>query len=333
MGGLFPINRGEWKIFRVTGRSIEFFFVDLPSENFGPSMEAILIMALGLLPVLAFLIYIFVKDTKKEPLGQLLKAFLAGALICLPIIIIEQTMQVVLFGGREAEGFFESAIEMFISVAPAEEGLKLLAFWLVVFRNRHFDEHFDGIVYAVYVSLGFAAVENVGYLFNNMDSWLTVGIMRAFLSIPGHYAFGVLMGYFYSMYYWGGRQTKYLLLTFFAPWLAHGLYDALLTPIPYIGYFTMVIMLFLFHRMQRFCMHKLDEQLEKDVRTMMPPLPMDVVAPSLPSVATATPPAPPVAASAPSAQNTEVLPPPPPTAESSSDEGATPPPPPVSPLA
>lgn len=242
----------------------------------------LLIIAAGLLPVLFFLIFIFVKDTKKEPFWQLTKAFLAGVLICVPCIIMEQGISSVLFGERGAEGFFENAIEVFLSIAFTEEGLKLLALWLVLRNNKYFDEHFDGIVYAVYVSLGFAAVENVFYLFDNMDSWVSVGFMRAFLSIPGHYAFGVLMGYYYSKYHFGGRKFTHLLLIFFAPYLAHALYDALLEPMPVIGYFSIVIMLFLFYRMQRFCQKKLLEQQDKDWRAMMPPPP------------SATPPPPPV---------------------------------------
>lgn len=227
----------------------------------------------GLLPVLFFLVYIFVKDKKKEPISQLLKAFVFGMATCIPAIFIELFLSDLLFGEGGAQGYFENSTEVFASIALTEEALKLLALWLVVRKNPYFDEHFDGIVYAVYVSLGFAAIENVFYLFDNMDSWISVGVMRALMSIPGHYAFGVLMGYFYSLYHFCGRRTNHKLLIFLAPYIAHGIYDSLLEPMPIIGCWGLVILLFIFYRMQRFCQKKLTEQLEKDMVAETPPPP------------------------------------------------------------
>ena len=87
----------------------------------------------------------------------------------------------------EALGFFtddvytvaDSVRCAFWGAAIPEEAAKLLMLWLVLRRNRHFDENMDGIVYAVCVSLGFAAVENVEYLFANSESFLSVGFSRA----------------------------------------------------------------------------------------------------------------------------------------------------------
>lgn len=230
-------------------------------------MEIPVMIWAGVLPVVVFLVYIVWKDRKKEPVSQLLKAFLLGMATCIPAIFIEQGISAVLFGDSEpdSEDFFGNAVDAFFVASLTEELLKLLALWLVLRRNRYYDEHYDGIVYAVFVGLGFAMVENVGYLVGNAsEGWVLVAFMRAFLSIPGHYAFAVLMGYFYSLYHFGGHKLHHRLLIFVAPFVAHGLYDTLVNPMPVIGYCSILIMLVLFYMMQRFCQKKLMGQIEKD---------------------------------------------------------------------
>ena len=94
-------------------------------------------------------------------------------------------------------------------------------------RNPYFDEHFDGIVYAVCVGLGFAAIENVAYVLQSGEGWLTVAAMRALLAVPGHYAFAIIMGYCYSIYHFVERTPKNAAKMFIMPVMAHGVYDAL----------------------------------------------------------------------------------------------------------
>ncbi len=101
--------------------------------------------------------------------------------------------------------------------------------WLLLRRNPYFDEKMDGIVYAVCVSLGFAAVENVMYLFGNAEDFLRVGAMRALFAVPGHFCDGVLMGYYYSLTVFVARaRSRHGVLILVAPILAHGLYDSCL---------------------------------------------------------------------------------------------------------
>jgi RsiW-degrading membrane proteinase PrsW (M82 family) len=120
-----------------------------------------------------------------------------------------------------------------MQAAIPEESAKLLILWLFLRRCRHFDEHMDGIVYAVCVGMGFATVENILYVTGSGPQFLkvlSVGLSRAFLSIPGHFAFAVIMGYFYSLASFKGKQThrKYMLMAWGFPVLAHALYDFLL---------------------------------------------------------------------------------------------------------
>ena len=230
-------------------------------------MEYPVMLWAGVLPVVVFLVYVIWKDGKQEPVSELVKAFLLGMTTCVPAIFIEQGIGMVLWGGGDPapDDFWGNAVDAFFMASLTEELLKLLALWLVLRRNPYFDEHYDGIVYAVFVGLGFAMLENIGYLIGNVEEgWVTVAFMRGIFSVPGHYAFAVLMGYFYSRYHFGGHRLHHLLLIFFVPFVAHGLYDALLNPMPVIGHFGLVIMLVLFYLMQKYCQRKLKEQIGKD---------------------------------------------------------------------
>jgi RsiW-degrading membrane proteinase PrsW (M82 family) len=101
--------------------------------------------------------------------------------------------------------------------------------WLLVRKNKYFDDRLDGIVYAVTISMGFAAFVNVLYLIDNYEEWVSVGIMRALLSVPGHYAFAVLMGYYYSKVHFGiSNAPKDKLMILLAPVLVHTIFDWLL---------------------------------------------------------------------------------------------------------
>jgi len=158
----------------------------------------------------------------------LVKAVIAGVLICIPVSVVEMFIGYVMFGEDGGPtGLIGTTSEAFFMAALPEEAFKLLALWLVVRRNPYFDEHFDGIVYAVSVGLGFAAIENVLYVFGNEGQWLSVAIMRAFLAVPGHYAFAILMGYFYSVYHFVNPSPKVAACILLVPVLAHGIYDAL----------------------------------------------------------------------------------------------------------
>lgn len=190
----------------------------------------IFILITALLPVAILLVTIYLKDkASPEPAGQLVKAFGFG--------VISVGLAFVLSALLEAAGLYSqwnpynaNGIRMaFFGAAIPEETAKLFMLWLLLRRNRFFDENMDGIVYAAFVSLGFAAIENVSYLFSNTESFLSVGIMRACTSIPGHFCFGILMGYYYSLATFGNKATlRNKIFAWLVPVMAHGFYDAIL---------------------------------------------------------------------------------------------------------
>lgn len=181
----------------------------------------------ALLPVVVLLGYVYRKDPHKEPMWGIIKAFLWGTAICLPVAVAELFILSGLFGNNTTpETLFGTTIRAFCVAAAPEEAAKLLALWIVLRKNPHFDETFDGIVYAVCIGLGFAAVENVLYVVD-AENWTSVAIMRALLAVPGHYAFAIIMGYYYSVYHFIDHSFKNAFCIFFVPFMAHGVYDSL----------------------------------------------------------------------------------------------------------
>ena len=86
----------------------------------------------------------------------------------------------------------------------------------------------DGIVYAVCLGMGFAAFENIEYLFAAGTDWVTTGIGRSLTAIPGHFAFAVIMGYYYSLNHFDKYRAPLAgLKMWLYPVLAHGIYDTI----------------------------------------------------------------------------------------------------------
>lgn len=224
------------------------------------SMGLMPLIAIALLPAIVLCVYVFRKDRlEKEPIGLLLKLLFFGALSCIPAIFAELAVQGVIqsFFSPAVMADIESGIargtnefytysffEYFIGVALVEELVKFLFLIWITKKNREYNCVFDGLIYAVFVSLGFAAFENVFYV---LENGITVGIMRAFLSVPGHMFFGVMMGYYYSLWHVTDKAAfiergliqrgivtprsgifdsgKHKTMCLLVPVLAHGLYD------------------------------------------------------------------------------------------------------------
>ena len=157
-------------------------------------------------PVIIGLWYIFAKDRyNKEPAHMLLGAFLLGVVSIIPVGIIE----FILIGigslvVPENSHLLSSAWSAFIVAAITEECFKLFFLYAFVWNSPEFDERFDGIVYGVFVSLGFACAENILYIFGFLFSEgvaaaYTTSLMRAIFSIPCHFFCGVILGYYLSL--------------------------------------------------------------------------------------------------------------------------------------
>ena len=136
---------------------------------------------------LAYLIY-KLDRYEKEPVGVCLRVFFYGCLTVIPVIIIEPIVI----------AFINSLFfQIFLGIALVEKYFKFLVVKNYAYKRESFNEPFDGIVYAVIASLGFALVENIGYVFGSAEEeQLFTAIARMFTAIPLHALAGVLMGYF-----------------------------------------------------------------------------------------------------------------------------------------
>lgn len=159
------------------------------------------------------LLYFYYQDINKEPIKRLVEAFFIGIIISLQIDWLQN--QVLIFSSV--------AFQAFIVAGLIEEGLKLGALKLTLFRNKYFSARVDGITYAVFLSLGFATAENI-ILVSNFE----MGIVRAFTATPAHALFAVSMGYYLGRYKFNQENKKLLFMALLVPTLLHGIYNYLI---------------------------------------------------------------------------------------------------------
>ena len=182
----------------------------------------------AILPVALLLFFIYRKDKyQPEPIGKLLLTFFVGCLSVIPAGLMESVLMPL---APDAGSFpvLNGLFDGFCVAGFSEELCKLLLLMLVIWRSPHFDEYFDGIVYAAYLSLGFACVENIGYVMQGSDQ-MTTALMRGVLAVPAHFLFAVTMGYYLSLAKFDpAGRSKHLLHALLYPVLLHGTYDALL---------------------------------------------------------------------------------------------------------
>ncbi len=240
-------------------------------------MELLLVITAALVPVAIALWYIKHKDAvQPEPTKWLFKAFGYGILSTLVALILAEIMGGI-FGIEDSDSetsVIGAFLNAFCSAAIPEEIAKYLMLLLLIRKNPHFDEKFDGIVYAVFISMGFAGLENIMYLIEGLEdgSWLGTGVARALFSIPGHFLFAVLMGYYYSLYRFGidnSMKTRVMILG--APILAHGIYDGILFSMSVSDEFSaiaMILFLYFFNKLRKKGKKRINELMEsRDLTT------------------------------------------------------------------
>ncbi len=182
---------------------------------------------LAIAPGLAISFYIYIKDRyNREPAQHLVTCFLLGVLCAIPAVFIELAGDYLTaqFLNPFIPEFVAILVQAFIVVAFTEEWCKYVVMRRYAFPKPEFDEPFDGIVYSVMVSMGFATIENIGYVF---EHGFGTGILRMFLSVPAHASFAILMGYYAGLAKFNTERKNILLMK--GLWLAiafHGLFDA-----------------------------------------------------------------------------------------------------------
>lgn len=184
-------------------------------------MGLISIFLLAFAPGLAIVLYIYLKDRhEREPLLLLIISFLYGGLSTLLTWSISYPLNAFLI--TKPDDVASQFINAFFKVALVEEFSKFVFVRFVLFNNRNFNEPFDGIVYAVMVSMGFASVENFLYVY---QYGVVTGILRIFTAVPAHAVFGIMMGFYAGIARFHRGALLYSLLALLTPALFHGIYD------------------------------------------------------------------------------------------------------------
>lgn len=201
------------------------------------------LLAVATAPGIALLTYVYLKDKyDSEPLHMVIKVFLLGFLIVLPIMIIQRGLSIWL-GGHP---FWDS----FAVSAGVEEIIKWFVLVHLIYNHTEFDEPYDGIVYAAAISLGFATAENLLYVWAGQPSVGTL-LLRSLLPVSGHAMFGVMMGYYMGLakFCETKRTRSYLTIALLLPWFWHGVYDIILDTVENNWiWFIVPLMAFLWYR-------------------------------------------------------------------------------------
>ena len=197
------------------------------------------LLLIAIAPVMAIVGYIYLQDKhEKEPFGLLLKSFLLGAIVSVIIVFILYAFTGRLIPVTDRFSIWQQFIQAFIVVALAEEFSKYVIVKYFAQPKKEFNEPYDGIIYAVMVSMGFACTENIMYV---IDGGYHVAILRAFTAVPAHATFAVLMGYYMGKAKFSQNKLKLNIFGLLLATLFHGSYDFFLfinfIPGIYIGAF------------------------------------------------------------------------------------------------
>lgn len=204
----------------------------------------IITFAIAVIPTIVLCYFVYKKDIlEKEPIDLLIKLFSLGIASTIPAAFLEEIAMI--FIDANDTSYINIFIMSFFCIALIEEGYKALFTYLLAWKNKNFNHIYDGIVYSVFTSLGFATLENVLYV---LSYGTGVGLLRAVVSVPGHAFFGVAMGYYMGFAKYNEKKneraklTKNLALSIIMPIIFHGLFDFLLLT----GNSVMILVFFVF---------------------------------------------------------------------------------------
>jgi RsiW-degrading membrane proteinase PrsW (M82 family) len=174
-------------------------------------------------PVFIIIIYIYIKDKyEKEPKRLLLLSFISGAIVSILITTLLYFGFEFVLPLNNHYSIQEQFIKAFFVVGLSEEFSKYIIVRYVSQPRKAFNEPFDGIIYAVMVSMGFAATENLMYV---MQGGMEVAILRAFTAVPAHAAFAIIMGYFMGKAKFSNNKVLLNFTGLFLAILFHGAFD------------------------------------------------------------------------------------------------------------
>lgn len=216
-------------------------------------------------PVILIGLYIYNKDQNKESKKFLFKLFVFGILSCIPVVILGTIIRS-LFPSEDSMNIIQMFLYVFISIALLEEFCKWLFLYISSYNYREYDSTYDMIVYASFIALGFACLENILYV---SSLGIVTGLVRAVSAVPGHVCDGILMGYYLSLSKINSingnnkASKKYKILSIVIPVITHGIYDFCLfwdSNLLFVCFIIFLIFLYIV------CIRKVKISSENDVR-------------------------------------------------------------------
>ncbi|MBP3950560.1 glutamic-type intramembrane protease PrsW [Bacillus suaedae] len=187
-------------------------------------------------PGMALLSYFYLRNHYNDTtIGLIFRTFFIGALLVFPVMVLQYAFT--------TEGYFEQAfVRAFLLYGFTEEFFKWFLLYFFTYQHAMFTRRYDGIVFGVSLSLGFASLENLFYLIAN---GLETAIGRALLPVSSHALYGVLMGYYLGRSKVEAEKRKrYLAYSLLLPVISHGSYDLIL--VVFDMYFLIGIVPFMF---------------------------------------------------------------------------------------
>ncbi len=172
---------------------------------------------LGTLPSLIWLSYYLKKDKNKEPKSILSEVFLLGGVFAFVALVLEMAFMKALvilkiecteckniipefLGNIDYSVMVVTPFFVILGLAFIEEVSKYFAAKIRVQKSKYFDEPIDAMIYLIVAGLGFAAVENIGYIATaNQEEVFDILILRFFTATFLHTLVSGVVGYFFAL--------------------------------------------------------------------------------------------------------------------------------------
>ena len=218
-----------------------------------------ILLILAILPTIILGWYIYKNDKIEKESSGLLATLGASGLGAIAVTLVlsyaSYAVSPIFSADTATLDPLSLAVAVFIGIALIEEFSKWIFVYIIAWKNREFNHVYDAIVYCVFVSLGFATLENILYVFSagNVADSLSIALNRMIFSVPGHTFFGVMMGYYLglakltSIHGFKDKSRTNLILSILIPTIAHGFFDYFLmlgTNIGFILFLVFVVILF-----------------------------------------------------------------------------------------
>ena len=210
------------------------------------------LIAAAVIPAIVLMAYVYKADRMEKEPGSLLLSLLGYGIVSTSLAVFTERIGFTLLDRMLPENTWTyQIIANFLIVGLSEEGFKYLLLKRRTWLSPSFNCQFDGVVYAVFVSLGFALWENIDYV---VMYGFSTALLRAVTAVPGHACFGVFMGAWYGLARRlenrgeSEQSRRCLMMAVVCPVLLHGMYDLIATvetelfSPPFIGFILLMFL-------------------------------------------------------------------------------------------